>query len=174
MIHEIVMPTGFPRGEYRDVLRDSRGELIWSREFQPNLIVDGLRNLLAGLLKGDLQAAPLTHWAVGVGDSSWDAGGAPSESSRRTIAKLYREAGRKPIPPGNIKFLGGAFTNQIEINQEFTAGDLSAPLFQLREFGLFAGGSAAADTGLLINHRAHPRIDMQPGFTLQRTLRLTF
>ena len=45
---------------------------------------------------------------------------------------------------------------------------------QLREFGLFAGGDTNPDSGILINHRVHPRIDLDDGFPIERILRLTF
>jgi hypothetical protein len=96
--------------------------------------------------------------------------------TRRTFVKLVKETGRKPVAPQQIKFIGGSFTNQIEVSQDFVATDIpNGPLaWQLREFGLFCGATAATDSGVLINHRIHPRIDLQPGFTLRRTLRLTF
>lgn len=168
--------ASFPIGEYRDVLFGPHGELIWERDWERNLIVDGLRKLLAALVKGDPLGVPIAYWAVGTGDETWDQGNVPGEATRRTFIKLVKETARKPVAPSQIKFFGGAFTNQLEISQDFVAADIAnGPLaWRLREFGLFAGGTAAVDSGILINHRIHPRIDMQPGFTLKRTLRLTF
>jgi hypothetical protein len=166
----------YPRGECRDVLIGPDGRCIWRRDWQHNLIVEGLGNLLAALVKGDAQASPLTFWAVGSGDVTWDSGTLPPEAALRTRTRLYHETGRKAIPPGQIAFLGGTFTNQLEIGLEFTTADVPGgdADWQLREFAVFAGGTMVADSGVMINHRIHPRIDLQPGFTLQRTLRLTF
>jgi hypothetical protein len=178
MLEEIVFSEQLPTGAYRDILIGRCGEVIWEAPWQRNLIVEGLRRLLAALVKGDTLGAPLGFWAVGTGEEPWDAGTVPSEVARRTRTQLYNETGRKPIPAGQIKFLDGAFTNKLEISLEFTTADIPPgpgnQNWRLREFGLFGGGTAAANSGVLINHRIHPRIDMQAGFTLQRTLHLTF
>ena len=165
-----------PSGEYRDVLVDAVGRQVWCRDWQQNLIVDGLRRLLAALVKGDPQGAGLAFWAVGTGDPSWDVGTVPPEAARRTRSQLYAETARKALMPGQITFLGGPFTNRLEITTAFTTADIpGGPAgWSLREFGVFGGGSATANSGVLINHRIHPRIDLQAGFSLQRTLRLTF
>ncbi len=165
--------TTAPDGLHRDVLLDPCGRVVWVREWEHNVIVNGLRSLLAALVKGDPQGDPLGYWAVGSGSSSWDSPGAPPpDNVRQTYAQLAAEVGRKPLPSGSITFLGGGFTNRLEIISSFTTADV--PAGPLREFGLFAGGTMAANSGVLINHRVHPRIDMQPGFTLERTLHLTF
>lgn len=178
MFTEHTADGGYPRGEFRDTLLGPDGEPVWRNPWRRNLIVDGLRRLLAALTMGDPQGVPLAFWAVGTGEESWDDGTIPPEAARRTRTQLFSETARKPIPPGQITFVGGTFTNRLEINMEFVAADIPPgpgnQNWRLREVGLFAGGSAAADSGILINHRIHPRIDMQPGFTLQRTLRLTF
>lgn len=160
-------------GEHRDVLLGPDGSVVWVREWEHNVIVTSLRNLLAALVKGDPQGVPLGRWAVGAGAAAWDAApGPPADAVRQGYTTLVAEVGRKALAPGAIAFLGGAFTNRLEIVSSFTTADV--PAGPLREFGLFAGGTAAPNSGVLINHRAHPRIDMQPGFTLERTLHLTF
>lgn len=166
----------YPVGEYCDRLIDPAGRCAWERPWERNLIVEGLQRLLAALVKGDAQASPVTFWAVGSGEAAWDGGTVPSDEVRRTRISLYHETGRKEIPPGQITFVGGTFTNQIEISVEFTTADVpgGGADWQLREFAVFAGGTLAVDSGVMMNHRIHPRIDLQPGFTLQRTLRLTF
>lgn len=174
MIEERIPEEAWPIGEYHDVLLDADGKPVWDRDWQRNLIVDGLRKLLAAMVKGDPLGTPLGFWAVGSGDASWDGGTVPSEASRRTRTQLYNETARKALSPGQIAFIpSGSFTNKLEITAAFTVADIGGAA-SLREFGLFGGGSAAANSGVLINHRIHPRIDMQAGFTLQRTLRLTF
>jgi hypothetical protein len=176
MAEETVLQNGFPKGEHRDILLDPSGEVIWERPWQSNLIVDGLRSLLAGLLKGDAAVSRLNFWAVGVGADAWDDGALPTEEERRERTILFTEVGRKPLDDSQITFVGGTITNQLEITTDFVVEDLMAgpENRQLREFGLFANGNPTPGNGLLINHRIHPRIDMQEGFTLQRVLRLTF
>lgn len=175
MTEEIVFRKIRPAGEYRDMVFDSHGELLWETPWKHNLIVDGFRGLLAALVKGDPQGEPVTFWAVGTGQEVWDNGtqSQPSDSSRLTLTKLYNETGRKLIPPENITFIGGSFTNRLEITTNFTTADLASAgngneNWRLREFGLFSR------SGVLVDHIVHPRIDMQDGFTLQRTLRLIF
>jgi hypothetical protein len=171
------MPEPSPlTGLHRDRLLGPGGEPVAEWPWEHNLIVDSLRSLLAALVKGDPQGAPVRFWAVGSGDPAWDAGALPSEAARRTRTTLFAETARKAVPPGQITFVGGPLTNQLEITMQFTTADIPGgpATWSLREFGLFAAGSAAAGSGLLLNHRIHPRIDMQAGFTLERTLRLTF
>jgi hypothetical protein len=178
MLEETIFKDPYPQGEFCDRLISLEGDIIWERPWQPNLIVNGLRRLLAALIKGDPQGQQLMYWAVGTGEEAWDGGTLPPEATRRSLEQIYNETARKAIPPAQITFLGGSFTNQLEIRLDFTTSDIPPgpgnQNWRLREFGLFAGGTAALNSGVLINHRIHPRIDMQDGFTLQRTLRLTF
>jgi hypothetical protein len=160
-------------GLHRDVLRDPAGEIVWVRDWAPNVLVDGLRSLLAALLKGDPQGAGLGFWAVGAGTAAWDAPtGVPVDSVRRAWTGLAAEVARKPLTAGAMTFVGGTLTNVIEVTTHLTAADV--PAGPLREFGLFAGGTAALGSGVLVNHRVHPRIDVAAGFSLDRTVRLTF
>lgn len=178
MIEEPLFKYYLPRGEFQDTLSDSAGNIIWQTPWQPNLIVNGLRNVLAALVKGEGQ--PLTFWAVGTGRDAWDSvpPGESLNAERLQLTQLYRETKRKPIPANQMTFVGStpaSPSNQLQIRVDFVAADI--PTIgdrQLREFGLISGGTAASNTGVLINHRIHPRIDLQEGFTLQRTLRLTF
>jgi hypothetical protein len=178
MLEETIFQHHWPQGEFCDRWVNAEGQILWQRPWQHNLIVTGLRRLLAALIKGDPQGEHLMFWAVGTGENTWDNGTLPAEASRHSLEQLYTETARKAIPADQITFLGGAFTNQLEIRLDFTTSDIPPgpgnQNWRLREFGLFAGGTAAPNTGILINHRIHPRIDMQDGFTLQRTLRLTF
>ena len=160
------------RGEHRDVLLGPDGELVWEREWGQNVLVDTARINLAALVKGDPSAGRVAFWAVGTGDPAWDAG-PPADAVRMTFTKLVAEVARKPIAPGQITFSPpGAAGKTLEIQSTFVAADFdqAKPLPLLREFGLFSSGTPS----LLMNHRVHPPIGMQPGFTLQRTLRLTF
>jgi hypothetical protein len=134
-----------PSGEYRDVLLGADGRVVWETAWERNLIVNSFRRLLAALVKGDAQGVPIAFWAVGTGNPSWDAGTVPTDAARRARAGLFTETGRKAVPPGQITFVGGTFTNRLEITQSFTTADIPSGAgnpadLQLREFGLFAGG----------------------------------
>jgi hypothetical protein len=180
MIDEQIFSQQLPAGEYQDRLIDSAGKVIWEVPWQSNLIVNGLRKLLAAAIKGDTQQGkPIAFWAVGTGDDSWDNGSSnlPTDDVRRGFTQLVKETGRKAIDSNQITFIDGTFTNRLQISTEFKIADIpgGATNWKLREFGIIGGdSSAAANSGILINHRIHSRIDLQDGFTLQRTLRLTF
>jgi hypothetical protein len=176
MIEEQLFEYYLPRGEFQDTLIEIGGNVIWQTPWQPNLIVDGLRRVLAALMKGEGQ--PLTFWAVGTGQNAWDNLQPEKLPIDNRLTQLYRETKRKPILANQMTFVGStpsSPSNQLQIRADFLAADIPAiGDRQLREFGLISGGTAAPNTGVLINHRIHPRIDLQEGFTLQRTLRLTF
>jgi hypothetical protein len=174
MIEERVFEHSPPMGKYQDTLVNASGEVIWKTPWQHNVIVEGLGKLVAALLKGDTQGSHIAYWAVGIGEDSWERE-TPKDSERREWTALKTETGRKAIPEDQIIFLDGDFTNQLQITAEFTTADIpgGADQWKLREFGLFAGGDATPNSGTLINHRTHPRIDLQDGFTLKRTLNLT-
>jgi hypothetical protein len=172
----MVFDNATPRGEVRDVLIGPDGGVVWVREWQSNLIVNGLRSLIAGLLKGDTQqAAPLAFWAVGSGDPNWDFGVLPDNTTRQSYIHLFNETGRKAISAANMTFVGGSFTNQLQISETFDTTNTGGAVV-LREFGLFAGPTANTmrNSGILINHRIHPSISMSLGFSLQRKTLLTF
>ena len=42
-----------PAGQFRDILFNVQGERVWEQPWQSNLILNGLRRLLAALVKGD-------------------------------------------------------------------------------------------------------------------------
>jgi hypothetical protein len=180
MTEEIIFHHHYPQGEYRDILVGPQGDIVWERPWQHNLIVEGMSRLLAALLKGDRRSASLTHWAVGAGMTEWDRGSQPTDNDLRKRTKLYQETARIPIASGRgIDFLSngtptGKMTDKLAITINLTADQLPDDRQQLREFGLFAGGKNTPNDGFLINHRIHSLIEMKRGFTLQRTLRLTF
>lgn len=178
MIEESLFSYCYPQGEFQDILLNANGDVIWKTPWQSNLIVDGLRTVLAALIKGE--GNPLKYWAVGTGQETWDnqPPGGSLDAERRQRTQLYCETKRKEIPREQITFIGGTSSsqsNQLQIRVDFLAEDIPAISDRrLREFGLISGGTADPNTGVLINHRIHPRLDLQEGFTLQRTLRLTF
>lgn len=169
---------GIVRGEYLDVLTDIRtGE---QRVFRGrNLIVSDFSKLVAGLLSGEGGYAGITYWAVGQGEgTSWDTLTTTQRQAKSvsSLSALYNEITR--VAAG-LNYLDAydnvtaTVTGKLEITATFGA----AVSGYLREFGLFGGNaSATADSGVMVNHRAHAVIGLNVGVStmvLTRTLWLT-
>lgn len=166
-------------GTFRDLLLDASGHVLYDSGWGRNAIMSGCRVLLAALIKGD-QEAGLKYWAVGEGQSSWDA--APPAVVDRT--RLVSEVARQPIAAAQVQFWNTQWQTPgndmpsavpsfaLDIRVEF-----KDPIWgkTLREFGLFGGNAAAGpNTGYLINHKVHTPLQVPSGATLQRRLVLTF
>ncbi|HUX76173.1 MAG TPA: hypothetical protein VMY40_05990 [Anaerolineae bacterium] len=171
--------TQLIKGCYHDVLTDSQGRVQWEDGWRPNLIVQPCSVLLAALMKGHPALQGILYWAVGRGEKDWDA---LCPSPRPDDTHLAAEIARQALTPEQIVYLDDADqesdvpTNCLEITAEFKGEDLVSNGFQsLREFGLFGGDATGApDSGFMIDYVIHPRIDLSPGDTLERKLRLTF
>jgi hypothetical protein len=167
------------KGLYRDILTGTQGETLWDSQWRPNLVVQDSNLLLASLMKRQEGISGILFWAVGEGDSSWD-GAVPSPQPSNT--RLTGEIARQAVNIEQITFLdeGGqpveTPTNRLEITAQFSGDSLVEIGFQpLREFALFGGNAdESANSGFMIDQVIHPRIDMTPGMTLNRRLRLTF
>jgi len=167
------------KGSYNDLLLDGHNRVRLDRGWHPNLIVGDCNRLLAALMKGQQGLGGILYLAVGEGLKEWDAAlPHPQPAATRLSAEILR----RPIPTEQIIFLDSAGqpaavpTGRLQISIELTREDFPANGFQpVREFGLF-GGNATADagSGFMINHVIHPRIDITPGLTLCRVLRLDF
>jgi hypothetical protein len=62
MREEIGLRELFPRGECLDIPIGPQGDRLWESPWRHNLIAEGLRRMLAALVKGDPQGAPLAFW----------------------------------------------------------------------------------------------------------------
>lgn len=121
----------------------------------------------------------ILYWAVGTGEKDWDT---LCPSPRLTSSRLTTEIARQRLTSKQMVYLSNlgeeskAPTNCLEVRAEFKGEDLVSNGFQpLREFGLFGGDATEApDSGFMIDYVIHPRIDLTPGDTLSRSLRLTF
>lgn len=174
MAEDSIFKPDYPRGEHRDVCFGPDGRVIWETPWQHNVITNALRPLVAALVKGDPMPT-LSHWAVGTGLEAWDRReDVPSIGDRQSRTELYSEVARKPIQD-NVAIRAES-SNELEINITFNLNDFpdSTQSYQLREFGIFAGGSETANSGTLINHRTHASFDMEVGNSVVRTLRLIF
>ena len=144
-----------------------------------NLIVRDCNRLLAALMRGHPCVAGVLYLAIGEGKKSWDAQPPPLSASTR---KLTRELLRRFIDPERMVYLDEELkptpipTGVLEVHAEFLGREVAVNGFQpVREFGLFGGDATEeADSGFMIDHAVHPRIDLTPGMRLQRRVRLTF
>jgi len=167
------------KGYYNDLLIDAHDRVREDRGWRANLIVEGCNRLLAALMKGQQGLGGILYLAVGEGVKEWD-GALPQPQPAAT--RLSKEILRRPIAAEDIIFLDSAGqpsatpTGRLQISIELSRADFPANGFRpVREFGLFGGNATAAvDSGFMINHVIHPRIDITPGLTLCRTLRLDF
>jgi hypothetical protein len=161
-------------GIYRDQVWTGDGRMILDRGWRCNTITSSAWPLVAGLLRNDPALGGILYAAVGCGDSQWDSSRIVSDP---WVTSLHDEVARQPIPFSDITYLDGGGsssetpTNRIEITVRFSWSEQSQTL---RELGLYGGDATELrDSGFLINHVIHPRIDLDGGATLQRRLRLT-
>ncbi len=162
------------RGQYHDTVRDTNGRLILDGRWRPNTIAESAWPLIAGLLKNDPGLQGILFWAVGAGEAAWDSS-RPSANPAATW--LRQEIERRPLPAGSIVYLdsnggpAGHATSRIEVSLSFTWPETAQTL---REFGLFGGdASETKDSGYLVNYVIHPRLDLAPGASLSRRIRLS-
>jgi hypothetical protein len=167
------------KGYYHDLLVGADQRVRQDRGWRTNLIVDGCNRLLAALMKGQQGLGGILYLAVGQGLKQWDAAlPQPQPADTRLLTEILR----RPIATEEIIFLdsagqpAGAPSGRLQISIQLTREDFPPNGFQpVREFGLFGGNATAeSDSGFMINHVIHPRIDITAGLTLRRTLRLDF
>lgn len=167
------------KGYYRDIFVDNNNQILWDTPWRSNLIVQNCSVLMAALMKRHEAMQGILYWAVGKGLPDWDSNN-PNRIS--TISKLYNEVARQAIATEQIIYINDANkptenpTNRLEVTMEFKGEDIvSSGSLSFREFGLFGGDATETkESGFLIDHVIHPRIDMTPGLKLIRKLRLTF
>jgi hypothetical protein len=170
------------RGQYRDILLDSRGVTVFDSGWKCNRIVDSCRVLLAAFMRfggGSESPAGIRNLRVGSGDPAWDTSGPTTPSAGETsLVTGFSE------PVTNLAFsfidpisdVESPFpTNRLQIAVTLPPGYPTPPsgttTYPLREFGLFAilGG-----TDTMINCVRHPVIHKDLSSTLLRTIQLIF
>jgi hypothetical protein len=179
-------------GMYRDVLRDAAGRVIWDRGWQPNVVVDSCRSLLASLVDGQsVPVSEITGLRVGFGLASWDAAGTPGPlpTTAQLVDPRSHLVARAGLALTFIDATGNPTaspTNRLQIFASLGPGippwpeppgtlPLPPPPYHpaptLREFGLVASLNGAE---VLLNYRTHPAIAKDPVSTLERTIWLVF
>jgi hypothetical protein len=166
-----------PTQLYDTLIDIETGEKHIIHNGQSNLIVVGFGYLVASLLRG----SPISYWAVGEGEGAfWDDLTNEQRQSKSlfSLTTLYNETFRvatttvfiddddEEVSPGP--------TNRLEIRAVFGADTTGS----LREFGIFGGNATdVANTGLLLDHKAHQLITINETVGLSnvliRALRLT-
>jgi hypothetical protein len=140
-----------------------------------NIVVNDISKLLACFIKfesgyvgGDL------YWAVGDGQVAWDD---TPYTPVDTATKLQSEVFRKAITARNFIDANGnvvsGVTNRLELSIVLESGEANG--YSLREFGIFGGNATGTkDSGLMVNHKTHSRIDKVEGMKIERSVRFTF
>jgi hypothetical protein len=162
-------------GRYRDIVTGADGAPGLQTPWRPNLVVDGAFVLLAALLKRDPDADGILYWAVGAGEPTWDRAQPATVSA---TSRLVAEVDRLEVPAEAVRYVdaGGEESAEasptLEIRMAFEWPDERVTL---REFGLFGGDATERpNSGTMINHVIHRRIDLEPGQRLTRELRMSF
>jgi hypothetical protein len=168
------------RGDYRDVLRDASGEVLWDRGWARNAIVGDCRRLLAAFMHGIPTSPGVLGLLVGAGLDAWDQSNPPPATPAQTATV---DPAPFEVAAGSLQidFLAGGTvtstpTSRIQIQASLGPGvpawpDASHATGNLREFGLFA---ELDGTRVLVNYVTHPVIAKDPASTLERTIWLQF
>lgn len=176
LLPDIAIMTLILKGSYRDILTDSISKVVWTSGWRSNLIVHNCYVLLAALMKGQPDLKGLMYLAAGKGRDSWDS---TRPETVPTATMLEQEVLRKPITDAQISYSGRPDqipTSRLEITVSLHGADVApGGSVPLREFGLFGGDATdVTNSGYLINHVIHPRIDLTPQLTLVRRMHLEF
>ena len=176
MLDEKEKGVSLGKGEVFDTIYYPDGR-IEKREKSFNVIVKSLSRLLAAFIKAETgYLGGNLFWAMGTGQTSWDT---TTYTAVDTAERLTNEVFRKAIPLGNRYFVDANFqrtntiTNRLQI--DIILDENEANGFILREFGIFGGNATTvANSGILINHKVHSRIDKVSGMRIERSIRFTF
>lgn len=169
------------KGMYRDVLKDARNRVVWSRDWTSNTIVGDCRRLLAAFVHGPpTTSLGIQGLWVGAGLDSWDSGGAPPPDGTETQLvdphpylmsagdlqlEFLTDSGVSPTPTNRLQIVASLGTDQPDWP------DAHHVTGNLREFGLVA---ELQGTPVLINYVRHTVIAKDPSSTLERTIWLVF
>ncbi|MGA1870553.1 MAG: hypothetical protein ACMUJM_18615 [bacterium] len=170
------------KGSYRDILKNKDGHVIYDGGWVSNMIVATCRKLLAGFMIRD-PSSGIEYLAVGRGDESWDAEGAPDAPDPTMEMPDLKHKFTPPIffQDLTVFYIDEYGTEsvgpekQLQITATLGPGypTPEAPLstYPLREFGLF--GTFDGEP-YMINYKSHPVIHKHESATLIREIRLYF
>lgn len=160
-------------GVYRDIITYADGTVETTDDH--NLIVNDILKLIACLMKNQEGYKGIGYWAIGSGNPSWD-----SSPGSATVndTRLENEIFRKAILPENFSFVDEmgrdtqTVTNKIRIKCTFLSTEAVG---SWREFALFGGNAnGSANTGVMVNHKVHGRLDKDNATSVERQIIFTF
>jgi hypothetical protein len=166
------------RGEWRDVYKDERGNVVHDTGWNPNQVQNTNAVLLASVCKNRVGYTGFLYFAFGTGLPAWDTA-APTQPFTQT--GLTTEVFRKSVPPASITFrnaITGANieptpSNVIQVDVTLALGEANGNA--LREFGVFSGNATGVSgSGLTTNWIVHSRIDKNASISIERAVRFTF
>lgn len=153
---------------------DGTKELVQNIDY--NIVVENLSIAIAALMKRQSGYQGLLYWAVGSGLGSWSDNAPPNPLD--TDSRLENETYRKAIALSDIVFIddsnnvSASPTNRLQVTVTFTDAEANG---KIMEFGLFAGNAtAAANSGIMVNHKTHNAIQKTNLIQLEYMIRLTF
>ena len=161
------------RGRYRDVVANAAGHVVRDSGWRCNVIARTAWPLVAALLRNDASLRGVLFCAVGEGETAWDAARPLAEAS---ATRLRAELQRRPLDATDFAYLDirGRATQQPTDRLEITARFTFSGRRVLREFGLFGGNATtAANSGYLVNYVIHEPVELAPGQSLTRRVRLS-
>ncbi len=137
------------------------------------MLTNGFYVELASFVAGTASPAGNLFIAVGAGDPAWDS--ALPTFNRNTTA-LEQEIARRAVAPDEIDFLdrdgqvSTRSTSWLRARTTFGRGEGTGTL---REVGLYAGdASTVPNSGTLLCHIVHPRLEKTPTMALTRSLQV--
>lgn len=155
-------------------IKGKAGELV-ELPIGYNLVVDNFSKLIATFLKGTTSFTNNLWWEIGEGNSSWIDSKPPSPVA--SDIKLLSPSFRKKVLMTDVNYITeqgavtSAITNRLEVKVIFGSTEANG---NLREFGIFAGGSSALGSGLMINRKTHGLIYKTSGIELHRKIHFKF
>jgi hypothetical protein len=166
------------KGEWRDIIRDERGNIVEDTGWQHNQVQNTNAVLLASLCKNRVGYTGFLYFAFGTGLPAWDSA-APTQPFADTT--LTTEVFRKAIPAVAITFrnpvsgvnIDPTPSNVIQVDTTLALGEANGSA--LREFGVFSGNATGvANSGLMTDWIVHSRIDKTSSISIDRSIRFTF
>lgn len=164
---EFTTPTG-------EVVMGKTGESL-TLEVANNLVLDSFSKIIALLIKGDDTFYKNLWWEMGRGASSWsnEAPPSPLAGDVGLLTPFYR----KRIDLADVKFIDAKgdpsedITNRLEISLKLLSSEANG---DLREFGIFSGGTVALGSGIPINRKTHGLIYKTSGIEITRKIHFKF
>lgn len=161
-------------GIFQDILVPVNGGKSIVLPSDHNIIVIDANVAIAGVLGGYWTNGDF-WWAVGTGQSYWDAG-LPDENANVNRHILENEIARKQASARYLdpetESISGVPTRVLEIRTIFENDEGNG---DLREFSIFTGDAdSTPNSGVALNWKAHMKLTKTIDYNLERRLQLWF